>query len=235
MFFFTWNQNSFRKKEKPLKEIYSVMQFNEIVDYFTSLLVICSPFSALPALIRLTQGMSDHEKRRTGVTAGIAVGVILVVMTWVGAPLLDFLGISVSAFQVAGGFVVFMLAMAMLNAETSRIKQTTEDQKEARHKHSIAIVPLAIPIMAGPGAISTVIVAVNNHPGILNQVYYSCGAVLVALVLGITLYFSAHFEKMLGQTGINIVNRLAGLILAAMAVQTLSRGIIGLFPFLRGP
>jgi len=208
------------------------MQFNEFVNYFISLLVICSPFSALPALIGLTQGMSDKEKRTTGMTAGIAVGIILVLMTWVGGPLLEFLGISLPAFQVAGGFVVFMLAMAMLNAETSRIKQTTEDQKEARHKHSVAIVPLAIPIMAGPGAISTVIVAVNSHPGLFNQIYYSCGALLVALALGVTLYFSTKFEKMLGQTGINIVNRIAGLILAAMAVQTLARGIIGLFPAL---
>jgi multiple antibiotic resistance protein len=208
------------------------MEFNELINYFISLLVICSPFSALPALIGLTQGMSDYEKRRTGLVAGVAVGLILIAMTWIGAPLLDFLGISVPAFQVAGGFVVFMIALSMLNAETSRIKQTTEDQKEARYKTSIAVVPLAIPIMAGPGAISTVIVAVKSNPGVLNQVYYSCGAILVSLVLGVTLYFSAHFEKMLGQTGINIVNRIAGLILAAIAVQTLSKGIIGLFPFL---
>jgi multiple antibiotic resistance protein len=207
------------------------MKFTEIVNYFISLLVICSPFSALPALLGLTQGMSDDEKRKTGVVAGIAVGVILVVMTWIGGPLLNFLGISVPAFQVAGGFVIFMLAMAMLNAETSRIKQTTEDQKEARYKHSIAIVPLAIPIMAGPGAISTVVVAVSSHPGILNQLYFTFGAIFVAFVLGVTLYFGTRFEKMLGQTGINIVNRLAGLILAAMAVQILSDGIIGLFPF----
>ena len=212
------------------------MKMSELVNYFISLLVICSPFSALPALIGMTQGMSVREKKRTGVIAGVAVGVILIVMTWVGGPFLNFLGITLPAFQVAGGFVVFMLALAMLNAETSRMKQTTEDQidaqKEVRHRHSIAIVPLAIPIMAGPGAISTVIVAVNSHAGLLNQTYFSICAVLVALCLGITLYFATYFEKMLGQTGINIVNRLAGLILAAMAVQTLSRGIIGLFPFL---
>ncbi|MBS0604359.1 MAG: NAAT family transporter [Verrucomicrobia bacterium] len=208
------------------------MEKSQFVNYFISLLVICSPFAALPALLGLTHGLSDKEKKRTGVIAGIAVGVILITMTWIGGPVLDFLGITVPAFQVAGGFVVFLLALSMLNAETSRIKQTTEDQKEARHKPSIAVVPLAIPLMAGPGAISTVIVAVNTHPGVMNQVYYSAGAVLVALTLGITLYFATQFEKMLGQTGINIVNRLAGLILAAMAVQTLSKGIIGLFPFL---
>lgn len=211
------------------------MQYNQFVNYFISLLVICSPFAALPALIALTQGLNIEEKRRTGLIAGVAVGVILVSMTWVGGPFLDFLGITVPAFQVAGGFVIFMIALSMLNAETSRIKQTTEDQKEVKRKPSIAVVPLAIPIMAGPGAISTVVVAVNNHPGWLNQVYLSIGALLVALVLGVTLYFATKFEKWLGQTGINIVNRLAGLILAAMAVQILSKGLIGLFPLLAQP
>jgi multiple antibiotic resistance protein len=215
------------------------MGLTDLVNYFISLLVICSPFSALPALLTLTQGLSDEEKRRTGVIAGMGVGIILIVVTWIGGPALNFLGITVPAFQVAGGFVVFMLALSMLNAETSRMKQTTEDQKQtkedqkvSKQRQSIAIVPLAIPIMAGPGAISTVIVTVNNNPGALNQLFLSLCAVLVAFVLGVTLYFSTNFEKVVGQRGINVVNRLAGLILAGMAVQTLSRGIIGLFPFM---
>lgn len=208
------------------------MHFSELVNYFISLIVICSPFSALPALLSLTHGMSDKEKGHTGLVAGFSVGVILVSMTWVGGPLLDFLGISVPAFQVAGGFVIFMLAMAMLNAETSRIKQTSEDQKEAKHKESVAVVPLAIPIMAGPGAISTVIVTVKDYPGLMNQVYLSIGGIVVALVLGTTMYFAGRLEKLLGHTGINIVNRIAGLILAAMSIQTVAHGVIGLFPFL---
>jgi multiple antibiotic resistance protein len=211
------------------------MEYNTFIYYFVSLLVICSPFSALPALITLTQGLSEAEKKRTGLVAGISVGVILVTMTWIGGPLLDFLGITVPAFQVAGGIVVFLLALSMLNAETSRIKQTSEDQKDSRHSNSIAIVPLAIPIMAGPGAISTMIVAVNDNPGVINQLSLSFCAILVALALGITLYFSPKFEKFLGQRGINIVNRLAGLVLAGIAVQTLAKGIIGLFPFLEYP
>ena len=211
-----------------------LMELKSILHYFVYLLVICSPFSALPALIALTQELSLKEKKRTGLIAGIAVGVILLAVTWMGGRFLFFLGVSVAAFQVAGGFVIFMLALSMLNAETSRIKQTAEDQKEAqkevKHKHSIAIVPLAVPIMAGPGAISTVIVAVNSYPGPLNKMYFSACAIGVSLVLGITLYFATYFEKMLGQTGIHIVNRLAGLLLAAMAVETLAKGIIGLFP-----
>lgn len=206
----------------------------EFTNYFISLLMLCSPFAALPALIGLTDGLSHDEKKRTGLVAGVAVGAILLSMTWVGGAVLEFLGITVPAFQVAGGFVIFLLALSMLNAETSRIKQTTEDQKVAKKKDSIAIVPLAIPIMAGPGAISSVIVGANNFPGMMNKVYLSIAAILVALILGITLYFSTRFERLLGQNGINILNRVAGLILSAMAIQTIANGIVGLFPFV-GP
>jgi multiple antibiotic resistance protein len=208
------------------------MNISENINYFISLLVICSPLSALPALLGLAYGRTLEEKKRTGVLAGIAVGVILLFVTWVGGPFLDALGIKVPAFQVAGGFVVFLLSLSMLNAEQSRIKQASEDQPEARRKESIAVVPLAIPIMAGPGAISTVIVMVKDYPGMLNQFYMSLSAIAVATVLGIVLYFAASLEKVLGHTGINIINRLGGLILAAMAVQSMAKGAIGLFPLL---
>ena len=208
------------------------MEFSKLLTYFVSVLVICNPFSALPALLALTHGRTLAEKRRTGIISGFAVAVILVLCTWIGGPLLQFLGITVSAFQVAGGIVVFMLALSFLNAEVSRIKQTTEDQKEAQRKDSIAVVPLAIPLMAGPGAISTVIVQVYSFPGFLNQFYLSICAIFVAATLGITLYFAGNVEKMLGHSGINIVNRLGGLILAAIAVETISKGLIGLFPHL---
>ena len=208
------------------------MDWIKVVNYFVSLLVICSPFSALPILLVLTHGRSAQEKKQTGVVSGLAVALILIIVTWIGSPILRFLGISISAFQFAGGFVLFLLALSMLNAEVSRMKQNTEDQKEAQHKDSIAIVPLAIPLLAGPGAISTVVVAVNNYPGILNQVYMSLCGLFVGLTLSIILYFAGFVERMLGSTGINIVNRISGLILAAVSIEILAKGAIGLFPFL---
>lgn len=204
------------------------MNFTQIINYFISLLVVCSPFSALPALLNLTEGMTAKEKKSTGATAGLAVGAILITMTWIGSSFLQFLGISIPAFQITGGIVVFLLAFSMLNAQVSRMKQTIEDQKEAKKKDSVAIVPLTIPIIAGPGAISTVIIENGNHPGIINQVFMTICAVLVALVIGVTLYFAGNIEKFLGQTGINIFNRIAGLILAAMAIQMLGKGILEL-------
>lgn len=126
-----------------------------------------------------------------------------------------------------------MLALSMLNAEESPIKHSPDEQKEKQGDLG-AIVPLAIPIIAGPGAISTIIVTVNQFPGILNQVILSMASILVALVMGVLLYFAANLERVFGKSGINIINRLGGLILAAISVQTLSNGFIGLFPILGG-
>jgi multiple antibiotic resistance protein len=98
-----------------------------------------------------------------------------------------------------------------------------------------AIVPLAIPIIAGPGAISTLIVSVSQFPGVYNQLLLSIASILVALVMGVILYFAANLEELFGKSGVNIINRLGGLILAAIAVQTLASGVMGLFPILQGP
>lgn len=206
------------------------MAVSFLIKYYISLLVICNPFSSIPALLNFTHGRSHDEKKRTGMVSAFAVAVILVVVTWVGSPIMSFFGIRVAAFQLAGGIVVFLLALSMLNAEISRMKQTTEDQKEARHKDSVAVVPLAIPLMAGPGAISTVIVEANNYPGNSELLYLSLCAIFVSISLGICLYFAAALEKWLGHSGMNIVNRIAGLILAAIAMETIAKGALGLFP-----
>jgi multiple antibiotic resistance protein len=209
-----------------------LMNSSQFVNHFIALLVIANPLSALPAVLRITQNMSILEKRRTGITTAFAVGIILVLVTWVGTPLLMLLGIQLSAFQIAGGLVLLVMAFSMLNAEESAIKSTTEEQK-SRRTASAAIVPLAIPIIAGPGAISTVIVSVNTYPGPLNQLIITSSCILVALVMGILLYFASNLERILGTTGINIINRVGGLILAAIAVQALANGMHGIFPGLK--
>ena len=207
------------------------MDFPQFINHFIGLLVIANPLSALPAVLRITRHQTVPEKRQTGLTTAFAVGIILLVSTWIGTPLLVILGIKVPAFQVAGGVILFMMSLSMLNAEESHIKNTPEEQKE--HQANLgAIVPLAIPIIAGPGAISTVIVSVNQFPGLLNQVFISISSILVAFVMGVLLYFAANLEKIFGKSGINIINRLGGLILAAISIQMLATGAMGLFPIL---
>lgn len=207
------------------------MDFSQFVNHFIGLLVIANPLSALPAVIKITRNQTLAEKRHTGLVASFAAGIIFLVATWIGAPLLMILGIQIPAFQVAGGIILFILAMSMLNAEESPIKQTPEEQKE-RQSDMGAIVPLAIPIMAGPGALSSIIVSVNQFPGLLNQLIISASAIGVALVMCLLLYFATSMERMLGKSGINIINRIGGLILAAIAMQTLANGVLGLFPIL---
>lgn len=209
------------------------MDLAEFVNHFIGLLVLTNPLSALPAVLRITRNLSLGEKRQTGLTAAFAVGIILLVATWIGTPLLLVLGIQLPAFQAAGAVVLFMMALSMLNAEESSIKHNPEEQKEKKSDLG-AIVPLAIPIIAGPGAISAVIVSVNQYPGILNQVLISLSTIMVSFVMSILLFFAADLEKIFGISGINIINRLGGLILAAISIQMLANGVMGLFPILKG-
>ena len=205
------------------------MTFAQILNYFVALFVICNPVSGFSVLLSLTHERTPEEKHKIALNTGVAVIIILVVVTFTGPYLLSILGIRLGAFQIAGGFVIFLLALSMLNAEQSRMKQTREDQKDAIQKESIAVVPLAIPVIAGPGAISTVIVAVNSYPGPMNLMYLTICAVLVGTLIAGILYFAHQMGKMLGQSGINLVNRIGGLILAAMAVDIIAKGIKGIF------
>jgi multiple antibiotic resistance protein len=202
------------------------------MNYFLSLLVVCSPLSALPALLNLSYGKSEAEKKKIAVTASMAVAVILVVVTWLGLPLLNLFGIKIPAFQVAGGFVLAMVALSMLRAEPNRIQPASEGAP-VFSKASIAVVPLAMPIMAGPGAITTVVVGASIWTGFLNHLFLSISAILVAFTTGSVLYFASHLEKVLRQTGVDLITRIGGLVLASMAVQSIASGIHGLWMFYR--
>jgi multiple antibiotic resistance protein len=204
------------------------VRFSDVINYYLSLLVVCSPLSALPALLNLSYGKSEAEKKRIAITASGAVAIILVVVTWLGLPLLNIFGIRIPAFQVAGGFVLALVALSMLRAEPSTIQPATEGAS-AYHKASIAVVPLAMPIMAGPGAITTVVVGASIWTGIVDHIYLSICALFVAFTTGSVLYFASHIEKMLKQTGVHLITRIGGLILASMAVQSIASGIHGLW------
>lgn len=208
------------------------MELLELVNFFIGLLIVCNPLSALPALLKLTHNEPLEKRRKTAVTTGLAVAVILVIVTWIGAPFLGILGVRIAAFQVAGGLIILFLALAMLNAQQSRIKQTAAEEVDAIDQESIAIIPLAMPLIAGPGAMSMIIVNSNLHPGVFNMVLFSLCALLVALVMGLILYFATTLERILGRVGINIFNRLGGLVLAAIGIESIAKGCIGLFPSL---
>ncbi len=207
-----------------------MMDVSHFFNYFIALLVVANPLSALPAILRITRNQTIAEKKQTGITAAFAILAVLLITTWVGFPLLNLLGIQLPAFQVAGGAVVFMMAFSMLHAEESSLQQSPAEQK-LNAQNSGAIVPLAIPIIAGPGAISTIIVQVNEFGDFFSLLLLSAASILVSLIMGIILYSASTLERVLGPSRIHIINRLGGLFLAAIAVQTIANGIIGLFHF----
>ena len=201
------------------------MKIPAIINYFVSLFMLCSPLTAIPVFLNLTHGRSREARSRIAVLLGVAVGIILVVTTWIGGSLLEILGIRIPAFQCAGGIIVFLLALSMLNAQMSPMRQTEEEEKA---KAVIPIVPLAIPVMAGPGALSGVIVAANTYSSFSDLVVLSlCGAFL-GVITALILYFGMQLEKKLGPSGLNVVTRIGGLILAALAVEIFVQGMEGL-------
>lgn len=198
------------------------MKFSLVLNYFVSLFMICSPLTAIPVFLTLTQGRTFKDRMRVGVTAGIAVATILVLTVWIGAPVLNFLAIRIAAFQCAGGVVLFLLALSMLNAQVSPIRQV---QEEIVSKPSIAIVPLAIPLMAGPGAISAAIVASTTFITLGQKCILSACGLVMGVVTTLLLCFSMQIERYLGSTGLNIVTRIGGLLLASLAAEIIFQGV----------
>jgi multiple antibiotic resistance protein len=204
------------------------MEFSQILNYFFSLLVICNPLAALPVLISLTTGCTLTEKRQTARAASIAVAVILIIVTWIGGPLLNFVGIKVPAFQLMGGLVLLNMSFSMISAQPSTTK--TEDKgSSVPSVGSIAVMPLAMPMMAGPGSWTTIIVNSSIQNSVTSQIYMSVCALLVALTIWVVLYFADPLEKAIGQSGINIFMRVSGLIIGALSVQSIAAGIYGLY------
>ncbi len=185
--------------------------------------MLCSPLAAIPVFLSLSSGRTRAERTKIALSSGLAVAIILVLATWFGAPFLNFLGIRIAAFQIAGSVVVFLLALSMLNAETSPMRHT--DEENEKKMPSLAVVPLAIPVMAGPGALSAVIVTSHRYDSLESLIILSTCAILVGLLSAASLYFALPLEKRLGPSGLNIVTRIGGLILAAMAVEIFISGL----------
>jgi multiple antibiotic resistance protein len=200
----------------------------------TALFVIANPIGAVPVFITLsTSHTSEERKRITNMTAA-TVAAVLVVSIFVGQPLLNLFGISLPSFRVGGGILIMLMAIAMMQAQPSRAQRTPEEAAEAVTKDDIAVVPLGIPLVAGPGAISTVIIYAHQTTAWFDTIFLIFASILVAVSVWIALRLADPISKMLGRTGINIVMRLFGLILTAVAVEFIAGGLSQLLPGLAG-
>jgi len=200
-----------------------------LITFIVTMFAITNPFGNLGIFIALTADETVKEQRIIAIKTALACCIIFLIVTWFGQSILNFLGITVPAFQVAGGIVIAMIGISMLQSKKSDIAHSSNETKTAGQA-SVAIVPLAMPIIAGPGAISTILVDLHQFPSITAKVWASACEILLAIIIMIVLLFAAPLRKFLGNSGISIMVRIMGLILIAMAMQMLTRGLISLLP-----
>lgn len=195
---------------------------------FVTLFVIIDPFAVLPMFIALTRNDSIVQQRRTALKACIIATVLLLVFAFIGDKLLDAMGISEAAFRIAGGFLLLLAAIEMVVAKSSGIRSTTGDETaEAEHRDDISVFPLAIPLIAGPGGLTSIVVLMRQAEQIssLAQIGVIIILIVVLLITYLSLLMSGRILKILGVTGTNVLTRVFGIILAALAVQNIINGI----------
>ncbi|CUH80923.1 inner membrane protein [Tritonibacter multivorans] len=195
-----------------------------LITSFVTLFVIIDPVGLLPVFVALTQGMSDQQRRSIAVRATLTATGILTLFALFGESVLNFVGISMPAFRVAGGVLLFLTALDMLFERRTKRRQTQGEEVDPTEDDP-SIFPVAIPLIAGPGSIATVILLVGQHPG-LNGFAAVMGVVVLVLVVMLAMFMvSGLLERMLGPVGINVVTRLLGMLLAALSVQFVLDGL----------
>jgi len=208
--------------------------WTEYTRFFIALLVILDPFAAVPIFLVLTKTYTPGEQGRVANIASVTVLMVLIAASLTGETLLQTMGTSLASFRVGGGIVLLLMALAMLRAETDTMRTTPAEEAEAEDRNAIAIVPLAIPLLAGPGSISTVIIEMHRSTMEFHGLMVIATIALVCLLLWLVLRMAVTIGRMLGHIGLNIINRLFGLILAAIAVEIMANGLKQLFPVLAG-
>jgi multiple antibiotic resistance protein len=207
-----------------------MVEWVPILKNLTGISAIVNPLFAVPIFVGLTAKQSRLEQQRTARVTGVSVWVVLILAALFGALSLNMLGIRIDSFRVAGGILLLLMGITMLHAEPSGSRRKPEEIAEAEAKDNVGVVPLAIPIMAGPGAISLVILDYQQTVHWTGQVGILVNITVVSVLVWLTFSAAKRIADFLGTTGINIITRLMGLLLAALAVELIATGLTKLFP-----
>jgi multiple antibiotic resistance protein len=199
---------------------------------FIALIALVNPLGVLPMFISLTQDFNHAQKQRAIRTASFTVVAVISVSAILGEQIIKFFGISTASLQVSGGLLILLMSLSMLNAQPSGAKSTAEERDEAEHKDTIGVVPLGIPLLTGPGAMSTVIVMANKAHHTMDYAVLIGSGVVIAALVWLTLQMAQPIARVMGRTGINIATRIMGLLVAAVAVEFIVEGLKTMLPSL---
>jgi multiple antibiotic resistance protein len=208
------------------------MDFKPLV----TLLAIVNPLAIVPFFIHYTQGFSPEQRRRTIWISSFSSFAVIAISALLGLQILAFFGISLASFQVGGGMLLLTSALSMLNAQPAEAKSNADEMQDAAERSaaraSIAVVPLTIPLLTGPATMSTVVIYADKAKSFLQLGTLVGYGVVIALATALCFFLAEPIARGLGKTGINVMTRLMGLILAALAVEVMSDGLVKLFPAL---
>ncbi|MCK6422541.1 MAG: MarC family protein [Aquabacterium sp.] len=201
-----------------------------------ALLAIVNPIGAVPFFLALTQGFTSEQRQRTLRVSAFSAFCVVAISGLAGLHIIQFFGISIASFQVGGGILLLLSAMHMLNAQPAESGKDDVDEGQARADagDSIAVVPLTIPLLTGPATISTMVIYAEKTRTFFEHAVLVGYGVVIGAATYLAFVASGRIARVLGQTGINVMTRLMGLILAAMAVELLADGLGKLFPILGG-
>jgi multiple antibiotic resistance protein len=197
---------------------------------FGSLFSIVDPFAAVPIFLALTGRQSRDGQSRTALRASITCFVVLSAFALAGRLIFSFYGFTIGAFKIAGGILLFAVALDMVRALPSDSRSTSEERTEAEAKEDVGLLPLGLPLLSGPGAIATVMVLGGKAKDLAQKVGLHAAILAVSLLTFLILRSSVWVARLLGRTGINVVVRIMGLILAAVAMQFILDGLLESLP-----
>jgi multiple antibiotic resistance protein len=201
-----------------------------------ALLAIVNPIGAVPFFLHFTQNLTREQRRRTIRVSSVSACLVVAISAVAGLKIIDFFGISIASFQVGGGLLLLISSLNMLNAQQAESRGTDvgDGQAKADAGDSIAVVPLTIPLLTGPATISTMVIYAEKTRTLMQHAVLVGYGVVIGLATFLVFSASGRIARVLGRTGINVMTRLMGLILAALAVELLADGLTKLFPVLAG-
>lgn len=205
-----------------------------IFKIFLALVVLVNPSSSLALFLDITKGGTREQVRKVALIASLTVFISIAIFTIAGQAILQMLGISLGSFRVAGGLLVLLIAIGMMNGAGNIAKPNVDNADDVQglafQGTKMAVVPLSIPMIIGPGGISTVIIYAASGNGWGNKIALLVAGFIIGVILYGTFMAAGRVSKFLGETGLNVLNRVMGMLLAAVAVEIIVAGLRSLFP-----
>lgn len=198
--------------------------------FFIGLFALVNPMGILPVFISMTSYQTAPARNKTNLTASLSVAIILWTSLLLGDAILGMFGISIDSFRIAGGILVVTIAMSMISGKLGEDKQNKQEKSETAIRENVGVVPLALPLMAGPGAISSTIVWGTRYHSWSYIVGFAVAIALFALCCWLLFRAAPWLVRLLGQTGINVITRIMGLLLMALGIEFIVTGIKSIFP-----